>query len=119
MKYQCLSLITILKPADGSDCTNSGISSKHTHATLLVPEGMKGAYEPIELLGGAKEIDFSSLKGAVFELVRRDILGIPYFHAKPLGEKRWCMFGGNYLAYSGNGFSSICQYPIAIHDRIE
>lgn len=119
MKYQILTGITILKPADGSDCTNKGISSSATTAALVVREDIKGAYGPIDLLGGAKEIDLTSLRGPVFELIRRDILGVPYFHAQPLGEKRWTMFGGNYLEYSGNGFHSICQYPIAIHDRIE
>lgn len=119
MKYQVISLVDIMRCASGSDCTNGGLSTKHENATLLVPEGMQGAYGPIELLGGLREIDPTQLKGAVFELMRRDLYGIPYFHCEPFGEQRWCMFGGNCLDYSGNGFHSICGYPIRIHDRIE
>ena len=118
LMYQVITA-NILCPANGSDGTNCGLSSWTHTATLLVPEGMLGWNDkPISLLGPAREIDPATIKGPIFELVRRDLDG-PYFHAKPFGENRWCMFGGNYLTYCGNGFDSICRYPVPIHDRIE
>lgn len=119
MKYQILTHVTILKPSSKSDCTLNGLSSQYDRATLLVPENMNGAHGPIGLLGGLQEIDPANLEGAVFELVKRTLQGQPYFHAEPFGETRHCMFGGNSLDYSGNGFHTICNYPIHIHDRIE
>lgn len=119
MKYQKLTHIDILKPADGSDCTNSGISSRFVKAHLLVPEGMIGQHEPIKLLGNAMDINESELDENTFILIRRVIFGLPYFHAEPFNKQGYCMFGGNFLSYSGNGFHTICQYPVPIHDRIE
>jgi len=120
MKYQKLTLVNILRNADGSDCTNGGISSRYTDAILLVPDNMMGVDGPIELLGGATEVDSSTLPENTFLLVRREIGGMPYFHAAPyfLGKRHSC-FGGNFLYYSGCGFCTISGYPIAIHDRIE
>jgi hypothetical protein len=120
MRYQKLTLVSILRDANGTDCSNGGISSKYNNAMLLVPDEMIGADGPIELLGGAVEVDSSTLPENTFVLVRREIGGMPYFHAAPyfLGKRHSC-FGGNFLYYSGCGFRTISGYPIAIHDRIE
>jgi hypothetical protein len=122
MKYQILTHVDILKPS--SDCSNNGASSKANHATLLIPENISdGVHEKIRILGGLKELaeplTFHKQDMPVFVLVKRIIRDTPYFHAEPVGAKGHTMFGGNFLSYSGNGFRTICGYPIAIHDRIE
>ena len=120
-RYQILSRAEILRPASGSDCTNGGISSVYMDADLLIPENIdRGSFEPIQLLGGLKEIDSASVKENTLVLVKRILSGVPYFHCVPFFERNEAtMFGGNFLTYSGNGFRTICQYPIPIHDRIE
>lgn len=125
MKYQILPRVDILKPANGSDCTNKGKSSSALYATLLVPESItEGLFEPIKLLGGLQEFNHDSIDPLtpVFILVRRNLFGYPYFHVEPFcfdDKKPWYMFGGNFISYSGNGFKSITGYPLPIHDRVE
>lgn len=125
MKYQYLTGIPILKQfryGKLADYTNGGLSSKADECTLVIPEGILNYQnEPIDLLGGYREIDPLTLPGPVFQLVRRDMLTLgPYFHVEPFGAGRMhFMFGGNSIDYSGNGFHSICRYPIHIHDRRE
>jgi hypothetical protein len=116
MKYITLSLLEILKPASGSDCTLNGISSKHSHATLLVPETLADC---MDYLGEPKEIEPERVKENTFILVEKNMGGKPYYSCKPYGEDRWCMMGGNFLYSCGGAFRSITGYPLPIHDRIE
>jgi len=95
------------------DCTNGGISSKATELCLV---NLPGSAEPSEDCPAA-----------------RLIVRTPFGDSKPLltivpeGEERWTMFGGNYAACSGNGFSDACSKllghkfygAVAIHDRVE
>ena len=84
------------------DCTNGGKSSKHNDA-ILIGGGMAEVFE-------AKDGDLA------LELCqRRD----GTYFAKPKGETRWCMFGGNFCWTSDSRFRRISEAPIQIHDRIE
>lgn len=95
------------------DCTNGGISFQATELCLV---NLPGSAEPSEDCPAA-----------------RLIVRTPFGDSKPLltivpdGEERWTMFGGNYAACSGNGFSDACSKllghkfygAVAIHDRVE
>tara|TARA_S200002703_G_scaffold74073_4_gene63960 strand:+ start:3442 stop:3765 length:324 start_codon:yes stop_codon:yes gene_type:complete len=93
------------------DCTNGGISSKATELCIV---NLPGSAEPSEDCPAAR-------------LIVRSPCGNPILSIVPDGEERWTMFGGNYAACSGNGFSEACSKAlghawygaVAIHDRIE
>lgn len=84
------------------ECTNGGVSSKHKRA-VVTGFGMPEIFEVGD-------------DSCLLELVqRRD----GTYYAKPKGETRWTMFGGNFVWSSDSRFRRICEAPIAIHDRIE
>ena len=93
------------------DCTNGGISSKASELCIV---NLPGSAEPSEDCPAAR-------------LIVRSPCGKPILSIVPDGEERWTMFGGNYAACSGNGFSDACSKllghkfygAVAIHDRVE
>lgn len=105
--------VTVLRNADGSDCTLMGITSI-VNTILLIDEKLDGLYEP-------KKDEF------YLKLVRRKIFPNEpeYIHAEPYcnGEKihkgAWTMFGGNYVTCSDSRIKALNRYPIPVHDRIE
>lgn len=98
-------LVHVLRHADGSDCTNRGITSRHTMLILTGP----GVPELFEVGPEHPEV----------VLVRRTIGGKPYLHARSaeIPEGRVAMFGGNFVHTSDGRFPN--EYPIAVHDRTE
>lgn len=99
--------VDILRPADGSDCTNGGVSSRATSA-ILVGEGVPEIFSPRPGV-------------PVLRLVIR-WRGTPneYMHAEPVeapAGKVGPMFGGNFIKTSDSRFPS--RYPIPIHDRYD
>lgn len=94
-------LVSILK--SDSDCTNNGVSSTSNNATLIWDES-------------DEEIKNNMPKGGCI-LVLTKGLGTRKYMAVPLGEKRWAMFGGNFIYTSDSRFPS--DQPIHIHDRFE
>jgi hypothetical protein len=79
---------------------------KHESYTLIDGE-ISGPFEPNE---DRPEIN----------LVRREIFGKPYIHAVPAALKdKQTMFGGKFIYTSDSRFRKICDYPVAIHDRVE
>jgi len=101
--------VTVLKDANGSDCTNGGVTSKATRCILAGP--------------GIEEIFYETDEVPALKLVRRTIGGKPYLHAQPFAPvpPNACgyMFGGNFIYCSDSRFSEINNYPIPVHDRIE
>jgi hypothetical protein len=101
--------VEVLSNSRFSDSTNNGISVTHQ---LVVPceEGNITSDEVMEY--GYK----------VLELVPSNLpqsAGYPP-KFKELGEKRWTMFGGNYINSSDSRFGRTYGHsPVAIHDRIE
>lgn len=85
------------------DCTNNGVTSKKNAVILVWGKG--------ELPECYKDRD------DVLELRERRVQGTTYINATPLGEKRWTMFGGNFVYTNDSRFPS--PYPIPVHDRIE
>lgn len=103
MKYLPVSVYT-----SGRDCTNGGVT--HTHSdNIVVP--MEDGYLSLD--------DVTERGYAILELEASALRGAPP-HFKPEGEKRWTMFGGNYVSTSDSRFKRKYGYsPIAVHDRIE
>ena len=85
-----------------SDSTNGGGSATHDRAIIIGP-GIPKIFEP-------QDGDF------VLELVQR--VDGTYF-AKPRGETRWTMFGGNFAWTSDSRFRRLSEAPVQIHDRVE
>ena len=100
-------IVGVLRNARNGDCTNGGLSSKHDHLTLILPEG--GPFEPTE-----------DRPGVVVE--ERQLRGHdePYLTAYPFEsreEEKWYMAGGNYIESCDSRFPG--RYPIPVHDRTE
>lgn len=104
-------LVDVLRPANGSDFTNGGMSSRYTRA-ILAGEGVAAVFEPDETT-------------PLLILVRRNLRSsrtagrVEYLHAEPADKPagKWMMFGGNYITDSDSRFPS--DYPIPVHDRTE
>lgn len=101
-------IISVYRDADGSDCTNGGISSNHKRLTLIGKD-TPPIFEPTD-------------DAPPVTVVRRNISGREYLHLVPCDENAkplpgWWMFGGNYADASDSRFPH--SYPLAIHDRQE
>lgn len=99
-------IVDIYRHERGYDCTLNGVTSPARKLRMLIehPQGFITEVGPNDM---------------VLDIVRRVICGKPYVHAKPRGETRHCMFGGNYIESSDARFREFNQYPIPVHDRIE
>lgn len=99
-------LVFVLRHADGTDCTNGGVTSRVTQA-VLVGDGIPAIFEPTETRPALR-------------LVRRHIGG-EYLHAEPVegkdGRRVGWMAGGNFVYTSDARFPN--RYPISVHDRQE
>lgn len=94
-------IVEVFRRADGYDCTNGGVSSKHA-AFVLVGEGVPELAEADE-------------RYPVLFLERNGNFG---YRAVP-GEPGWKMFGGNFIYSSDGRFWELSRGPIPIHDRFE
>ena len=99
---------SVLRAADGADCTNNGLTSRVEHGLIV------GADYPT----GTACADCPA-----FLLRERTIGQATYLHVIPAdipegeeGFTSW-MFGGNFLFCSDSRFPS--PYPIPVHDRRE
>lgn len=92
---------------DGGDCTNDGLSSKHDRCTVIWGESVE------EIKRNMPDSE------CVFVIVPGHCKG--YQRAIPLkqylDDRKWVMFGGNFVYTSDSRFPS--EYPIKIHDRYE
>lgn len=82
------------------DCTNFGISSKHSRLLLTgnkIPEV-------------AEETDISKVVNLYYN---------PQLKVKPVKTKYHSMMGGNFIYSSDSRFRQISNQPIPIHDRVE
>lgn len=87
-----------------SDCTNGGVSSRYWNMEVIEEKDVPN-YEP-------------SNPDRTLVLVRRMWRGKRSYYLRPLNEPKGMigpMFGGNY----GKVDSSVCRYPLPIHDRYE
>lgn len=109
--------VEVLRPANGSDCTLDGVSSRFNRLRLLIPNSLP---EEAKAIGGRWTLVEDITPGDDLVVLRRKVVfGKVYYNVAPFGEKRWCMFGSNFVYLSGNGFRDLTGYPIPIHDRIE
>jgi len=105
-----MGLILSVYKDDSSDCSNSGISSKHSRVCVV---NASGPFEPSDEYPAVvlTEGPFNSVNLVPVELI---------------GSGKWTMFGGNYAGTSDSRFSEavekMCGYRhgmIKIHDRVE
>lgn len=104
------SIYPSLEEGTVTDCTNGGVTSKHTRFVLVDGEAI-GPFA-------------GSADTPLLRVVRRKGLakdGGDYLHAEPVfadgTPKPWTMMGGNYVVTSDSRFPN--SYPISVHDRIE
>ena len=96
--------------ADGSDCTNDGISSRFDRLLCLCDEGFV-------------EVDLDNPPANLVKVVYREMFGGIY-HIEPYAKPEhigW-MMGGNYAATSDSRFADMVggiYGAIPIHDRQE
>lgn len=88
----------------GVDCTNHGITSGKDHAILIWDES-------------DEEIAKNPPQHECVLVLRQPESKWARLRATPYGEKRWVMFGGNFVYTSDSRFPS--KAPIHVHDRIE
>lgn len=102
-------IVSVLREANGSDCTNGGVSSKYNEFVLVDPM--------------LDEVFESNSKRPALKIVRRTIGYNIYVHAEPLeacpSNKVGYMAGGNFVYSCDSRLHSICPYPIPVHDRTE
>ena len=111
-------LVSILKDADGHDCTNHGLTSRIKEA-VLVGAGIPGLAEAGPDLPALYVYPWCGHYKAVpeeaigFEKVR----GRHVANGKiPIFQHQW-MFGGNWVWSSDSRFPAVA--PIPVHDRME
>lgn len=99
-------LVSVYRDAGGYDCTNGGISSKHS-AFILVGPGVPEIFTP------------SDCHPTIQLLVRphfNDMIAVPLDANMGVGHTGY-MFGGNFLY--GCDSRLPFKHPIKIHDRKE
>lgn len=98
--------VHVLRPADRSDCTLGGVSSKHARFILTG-------------LGKDSEIFEPDAENPELRLVKKAYSFGTHYYAVPADKPDGGMFGGNYIDTSDSRFKAVCGYPIPIHDRFE
>lgn len=107
-------IISIYKDSSSSyDCTNGGVSSRHTSLTLV---NVDGPFEPTP-------------ERPACWLVKGNVPGsAKIVIAEPGTDQKWSMMGGNYGGTSDSRFNRAveritgqlqCLGPVPIHDRYE
>ena len=95
------------------DCTNSGLSSKVTHAYLVWDLDPTEKDQLLEDFYFVKGEDFFVIKERTI-FGKHSMIAVPYSIYK---SGRQSMMGGNFLYTADSRFPS--EHPIAIHDRVE
>jgi len=118
--------VSIYRDASNYDCTMRGISGSERGHRQLCLVNIDGGSEPTDDTPAAMLVQHN-----VFGPDRPMVRIVPAVRDESgawVAEKRWTMFGGNYAAMSGNGFSEAVSHlmggikfygAVAIHDRIE
>lgn len=96
-------LVSIYGPRDGGNCSNGGISLRHTKA-ILTGEGIAEIFQPTD---SAPEVQLMPALGG----------GVGYRAVPAAVSDRWSMFGGCFIYSSDSRFPA--DQPIALHDRVE
>lgn len=93
-----LLMVTVLRRADGCDCTNNGVTSRH--ATMYVP---------------CEDGNFTQN-----DVNPEQILHFESGYFKGHGSTRRAIMGGNYVVSSDSRFiRTYGRQPLPVYDRIE
>lgn len=98
-------LVTIFRRADGADSTKGGVSSKVTHAILIIPGDQ-----------GSRIFDPDDRAPALYLQRWRGFYRAVPVELKP-DQHAGYMWGGNFIHSSDGRFPS--RHPIPVHDRRE
>jgi hypothetical protein len=99
--------VSVLRHAGYPDCSMNGVTARYDNADLY----RSAADLPDELPEGRAILVLEDSPKAGPE---------PYLRAVPAGERRWTMFGGNFIWSSDSRFRrEVSERPIPVHDRIE
>ena len=110
--------VDVYRSADGQDCTNGGVTSRHDRMTLFYGCTREEALQHCT----GKGID----PDGCLVLVERTLWGEQHNYAAPLIKPQgMCgpMFGGNFI-YTSNApladaMGTTCCCPVQVHDRFE
>lgn len=107
-------MVNVYKHADGSDCSNNGISARHSRV-MLVQDSVQ-RHEVLEIQ--------KTLKCPVAQIVRRKLFHNQeiYIHADSTERNDVCYMAGGAMLYSSDSrWSELVghSYPIKLHDRQE
>ena len=103
--------VSVYRDADGHDCTNGGISSRHRQLLLICDEGFL-------------EVDENDPPENLVRVVKRHLFGRDIYHIEPVAQPNgagW-MMGGNYAASCDSRFSKAVggtYGAVPVHDRQE
>lgn len=110
--------VSVYRDADGHDCTNGGVTSRHISMTLFYQCKREEALDYCQQNG----IDTD---GCLW-LEKRVLFGEQHDYARPLlHESGKCgpMFGGNFVYTSdsrlADALGTTCSAPVPVHDRYE
>lgn len=119
MKIRCLS-VEVFRSADGSDCTNGGISSRFRHLLVACPDGPHIVDTDVAI-----PINFCRIR-------KRYICGKDVYDIRPAAVDeygdivdrggRWYMMGGNFGYTCDSRLSDMAgglHTAIPVHDRCE
>jgi len=110
--------VSVYRAADGRDCTNGGVTSRHDAMTLFYDCRREAALQYCKYNG----ID----PDGCLVLVKRTLWGEQHNYAAPLvhqSGKCGPMFGGNFVFTSDSrmaeAMGTTCSCPVEVHDRYE
>ena len=103
--------VSVYRDADGSDCTNNGVSSRFRELLVICDDGFIN-------------VDENNPPENLCKVVHRHLFGRDIYHVEPVVPPKgagW-MAGGNYAATTDSRFTELCgglYAAISIHDRQE
>lgn len=108
---------SILRDADGIDCTKGGETAYSKRFTLFTHRMSRNA-----ALLAIEEMNLNPSE--CLQVENRKPCGDDYFNAIPLTPGRrdkWHSFGGNFIYSSDSRYREVTSlsYPIGVHDRVE
>ncbi|NKV38891.1 hypothetical protein GS919_03320 [Rhodococcus hoagii] len=132
-------LLSVLRNADGRDCTLGGISSRATALTLVgTLDSRKGQVQRVTAMPARSRcVEPTAARPAVALEIRTGLLAEDrYISLVPVEwddeidatprTHSWSMAGGNYATTSDSRFPELVRYyvdayssAVAIHDRVE
>lgn len=101
--------VDIYKPANGTDCTLDGVTSRAKYVLLLGVDG------PTTIADNERYHKYPVLRVIEHPAVKGYMIAVPAGHEGPTTGHY--AFGSNFVYSSDSRFRKVCAYPIPVHDR--